>query len=126
MNTNRVDSGAVIEPPAQRVGGVPDAVGMDPALQRGGTTSVDERVTAYKILSRGGVGHGGRDERHEDEDVELQLALALSAADAEAPPALPPGVGRSAAPPGLGAPQRLAASASSAGLPPGLPPGLGR
>jgi hypothetical protein len=58
--------------------------------------------------------------------VELQLALALSAADAEAPPALPPGLGGSAAPPGLGAPQRLAASASGAGLPPGLPPGLGR
>ena len=65
-------------------------------------------------------GHGGRDERQEDEDVELQLALALSAADAEAPPALPPGLGKSAAPPGLGAPQRLAASASGAGLPPGL------
>jgi len=71
-------------------------------------------------------GHGGRDERQEDEDVELQLALALSAADAKAPPALPPGLGGSAAPPGLGAPQRLAASASGAGLPPGLPPGLGR
>ena len=41
--------------------------------------------------------------------MELQLALALSAADAEAPPALPPGLGGSAAPPGLGAPQRLAA-----------------
>ena len=78
-----------------------------------------ELVCADTSAPEGGLGGDEGDE----EDLELQLALTLSASEAEGAPTLPPGLGRSAAPPGLGAPQGLA---SSAALPPGLPPGLGQ
>ena len=71
----------------------------------------------------GGLEGGLGGDEGDQEDLELQLALTLSASEAEAPSTLPPGLGRSAAPPGLGAPQGLA---SGVALPPGLPPGLNR